>query len=240
LPISRSDIGSAGTNFVSVSGFFYFDPANAIEPLCESCRETLRHVLYRDNSGTILGHLFENLEQGFRASGGRTNGNNRFPLLRGRRQEYSRNRKIAGAMFRGTITEPAKLAHAGRRRRPDRVFQQNRGFFQEAADSDLRFGNDINRTDFQGADSRFGSGASQSGTNHDGHWILRHELLQKSHAIHPRHFQIQQNDIWRELLHFIHGNERVGSDSDTESTLLRKYRHKDLTYDGRIIHHKNI
>ncbi len=59
----------------------------------------------------------------------------------------------------GVFAKPAKFAHAGRRRRPHRVFEQNGGLFQEAADADLRFGDDINSADFQSADGGLGSRA---------------------------------------------------------------------------------
>src|SRR5258708_16638197 len=121
--VSGSNIGVAGTHFVAVSGFFNLDPANAIEALGEGRRETLGHVLYRDNSRAIRGHLFKNLEQSFRASRGGPDSDNFFPLLRRLRTDSDRNHNIRGMILRRILAEPAEFANTGRGCRPHGIFQ---------------------------------------------------------------------------------------------------------------------
>src|SRR6266403_710228 len=231
MAVSGGNVGSARHNLVAVSGLFYFDAANAIQPLGVSCSEALGHMLYCDNSRAILWHLFEYVEQGFRASGGRSDGHNLFSSLRACREGHMGNYHVGGVVFRGIATEHAKLVQLGFRGRPHGIFQQYSGLFEETANTDFRFGNEIHRTNLQRTDGFFGPWAGQTGTHHDGNWILRHELFEKRHAVHSRHFQVQENHIRRELFHFVHGDDGFGGHSDAESALFRKHGHPDLAYD---------
>src|SRR5260370_33788652 len=131
MPVSRSNVGATGNNLVAICGFSYVDTATTIEPLCEGRGEALWHVLDGNNPRTILRHLFEHLKQGFRASGGGSDGDNLFPMLRGWRQDSGRNHDIGGVVVWGGFAKPAKFCHAGRRRRPPRGFWQNGGIFPE-------------------------------------------------------------------------------------------------------------
>ena len=141
------------------------------------------------------------------------------------------NYHVGGVVFRGFATEHAKLVQLGFRGRPHGVFQQYSGLFEETANTDFRFGNEIHRTNLQRTDGFSGPWAGQTGTHHDGNWVLRHELFEKSHAVHSRHFQVQKNYIRRELFHFVHGDDGIGGHSDAESALFRKHGHQDLAYD---------
>jgi len=123
MPVSGSDVSTARNNSVTVCGFSYFDAANAIETLGEGCRETFGHVLDGNDSGTIPGHRGEHLKQGFRAAGGRPDGNYFLPLVSGSRENGGRNHHIGGAMVRDLNRVLAKLVHPGRGGRTHGVFQ---------------------------------------------------------------------------------------------------------------------
>jgi len=141
---------------------------------------------------------------------------------------------------RRILAKPAKFAHTGGRCRAYSVFEQNGGFFQEAPNADLRFGDDIHGTDFQGADGRFRSGACEFGTDHDRHRTLGHESFEKSQAIHSRHFQVEKNEVGRNFFHFVHGDEGISRHVDTESTLLGKHGNQDLADDSGIVHNEDV
>src|SRR5882724_10687794 len=111
MPVSGSDVSTARNNSVTVCGFSYFDAANAIETLGEGRSEAFGHVLDGDDSRAILGHLSEHLEQGFRATSRRADGNYFPPLESRRRKNNGRNYYIGGAIVRDMNRVLAKLVH---------------------------------------------------------------------------------------------------------------------------------
>src|SRR5260221_6713694 len=240
VTVSGSNVGSSGHNFVAVSCFSDFNPANAIKALCKSGREALGHMLDCHNSRAVAWHLFENLKERFGTSGGRTDGDDFVPVPRRQRGDGRRNHNISIVIARTFLAKLAKLCHARRRSRPHGVFEQNSGLFQKSADAYLRFRNDIDCADFQSANGGFGSGSGQTRTNHDWHGILGHEFLEKGQPVHPRHFQIQKDHIREKLLHLVKSDERISRHIYTKSALFGEYRHQDLPHDARIIDNEDI
>src|SRR5690606_14874380 len=75
-------------------------------------------------------------------------------------------------------------------------------------------GNDIDGAGRHRLHRRFGALFSQRRTDHHRRWPLRHDLAQKGHPIHTRHFDIEDDDIRPLLLHFVDGEKRIGSGAD--------------------------
>src|SRR5437762_5662262 len=159
MPIPRSNICAAGKNFVAVRGFLDFDPASTIKTLRKSRRESLGHMLDCHNSRAVAWHLFENLKECFGTPGGRTDGDDSIPVLRGQRGDGRRNHNISIVIARTFLAEPPKLCYTRRRSRSHCIFEQNSGLFQKPATADLRLRKDIDCTNFHAANRGFGSGA---------------------------------------------------------------------------------
>ncbi|MNG14841.1 hypothetical protein D3C84_986280 [compost metagenome] len=68
------------------------------------------------------------------------------------------------------------------------------------ADAQLGFADEVDGTQFQGAQRRLGAALSQRGDHQHRSRSGRHQLFQKGQAIHAGHFYIQGDDIRRMFL----------------------------------------
>ena len=84
------------------------------------------------------------------------------------------------------------------------------------------------------------SSVSERRDHHYGHRVAPHQLLQKGESIHPRHFDIQGEDIWVKLLDLFPRSVRIACRADDfEHRIGIDDSGQQLAHQGRIINDQN-
>lgn len=92
----------------------------------------------------------------------------------------------------------------------DDVAEDDRGFLEKVAETDLRLGHDVDRATLQSTKGNVAVGAGQSGADHDRDGIFAHDLAQEGQTVHPRHLDVEQDDVGPARGHFLHGDQWIG------------------------------
>ena len=168
MRMARSQIGVAGQHALAMHGLPDRDPAQAVEPLRERAREALRHVLHDQDTGTVGGHLLQELADGL-GPAGRCADDDQF-LARAERHAQRSHRApciAAGAMRSKvatavrTICLPRPSAYSGMRRYTY-LFRDQLGIVAHAAlYRDLGLGDKVHRAQFECAQRRLGAALGQ-------------------------------------------------------------------------------
>ena len=137
-----------------------------------------------------------------------------------------------------------------RQRRPARPGEPDVGFrrrldlgeylFAEGRQGDRqilqRLGHEIHRAQFQRPEGDVGALAGQGRHHHHRHRPETHQLFQELDAVHPRHLDVEGQNVGREHLDLVAGDDRVDGGADHfEFGVGRENVGQQLADDRRII-----
>ncbi|PAV70594.1 hypothetical protein WR25_01976 [Diploscapter pachys] len=196
----------------------------AVEPRGEGRHVAFGHMLDDDRGRTIDREAAEQLDQRLDATGRRSDRDHRILA-----------RHVIGG---GCALDRCRLeagADAALRRRLD---QPRQIVAQAAAERLLGLFVAIERPQFERADRRFRALAGQRRQHDDGHGAQAHDLFEEVEAVHPRHLDIERDDVGVERLdHLARGHRPVGGADDLDIRILRQAVRHHRPHRRRIIDH---
>lgn len=101
---------------------------------------------------------------------------------------------------------PAHMSHGGN---TNFVYDLLRKIVQPTCQTHPRLCHEINRPQFERLHSDLGSTLGESRNHDNWHRAQTHQTAQKINAIHPRHLNIQRDDVWIELPNHFSGNQGI-------------------------------
>src|SRR4051794_37995568 len=111
---------------------------------------------------------------------------------------------------------------------------------QKVAHSEARLLDDVEGAGFERSHRDVTVTEGESGAHHHGNGIAIHELLEKGQAIHPRHFEIEQDDVRATLVDLVQCDERIRCYRHVESPGLGEYGTNRLAHHGRVVYHQHV
>ena len=111
---------------------------------------------------------------------------------------------------------------------------------EEITNTELGFGDDLDGSKSQRRNSVFGPAMGYFRTDNDGYRPFRHDLSQKSKAVHTGHHQVGDDDIGHVFLYLGEGNDRVGGYANPDTRIGAEHSLHDLADYGRVVDHKHV
>ena len=193
---ARRDQHMAAHHRITMFGLLNAHRAQAVEAAGEGTCKAFGHMLHHHDARGIGGQRLQHLAQRLGAAGGGADHHHHFGCPRHRAARRRRQNRIGGEFGRdldiGRRT-PRRKPGAGRR-----LYGIANMFVlidDVLGNAHTRFADHINRAGLQRLKQRVGTIFHQRGTHHHGNGVLAHQLAKKCDAIHPRHFDVQRDDV---------------------------------------------
>ena len=152
----------------------------------------------------------------------------------------------ASALRRGSIRRTAgtRLAACVNARARGHLHFRNQfiGVFRQSArDVDLRLRHEIDRAEFESAQGHLCALLRQGGNHHDRHRPEAHQVFEEREAVHPRHLDIERDDVRFELLDTLARGVGISRGADHFNVPIpAQHFAQELSHQRRVVNDENF